>query len=278
MLGSAMSFAPTNLSALMGTDRSAGDVTEDAVLGGRLRLRQPRRGHRVGHDAILLAAAVPARAGETVIDLGAGVGAAGLALAARVPGIRLTMVELVPRLAALAAENAQLNGFSAEVVEIDVAAPARVFAATGLHPDQAARVLMNPPFNDPARQRVSPDRGRRLAHAAPRATLAAWTRTAARLLRPRGTLSLIWRADGLGDVLEALAPAFGAAAVLPIYPTPSESAIRVLVLATKASRAPFQLLPGLVLNDPAGRPTQEADGVLRRGAALPLAEHAVARI
>src|SRR6185295_1511899 len=105
-------------------------TTEDAVLGGRLRLRQPRRGHRVGHDAILLAAAVPARAGETVIDLGAGVGAAGLALAARVPGIRLTMVELVPRLAALAAENAQLNGFSAEVVEIDVAAPARVFAAT----------------------------------------------------------------------------------------------------------------------------------------------------
>jgi tRNA1(Val) A37 N6-methylase TrmN6 len=278
MLGSAMSFAPTNLSALMGTDRSAGDVTEDAVLGGRLRLRQPRRGHRVGHDAILLAAAVPARAGETVIDLGAGVGAAGLALAARVPGIRLTMVELVPRLAALAAENAQLNGFSAEVVEIDVAAPARVFAATGLHPDQAARVLMNPPFNDPARQRVSPDRGRRLAHAAPRATLAAWTRTAARLLRPRGTLSLIWRADGLGDVLDALAPAFGALVVLPIYPAPSESAIRVLVRATKASRAPFQLLPGLVLNDPAGRPTQEADGVLRGGAALPLAEHAVARI
>ena len=91
----------------MATDRSAGDVTEDTVLGGRLRLRQPRRGHRVGHDAILLAAAVPARAGETVVELGAGVGAAGLALASRVPGIRLTMVELVPRLAALAAENAQ---------------------------------------------------------------------------------------------------------------------------------------------------------------------------
>jgi tRNA1(Val) A37 N6-methylase TrmN6 len=262
----------------MGTDRSASDVTEDTVLGARLRLRQPRRGHRVGHDAILLAAAVPARAGEAVIELGAGVGAAGLALAARVPGIRLTMVELVPRLATLAAENAQLNGILAEVVELDVVAPARLFAATGLRPEQAARVLMNPPFNDPARQRVSPDHGRRLAHAAPRATLAAWTRTAARLLRPRGTLSLIWRADGIGDVLEALAPAFGAAMVLPIYPKPAESAIRVLVRATKASRAPLQLLPGLVLNDPAGRATREADGVLRGGAALPLAEHAVARI
>jgi tRNA1(Val) A37 N6-methylase TrmN6 len=262
----------------MGTDRSAGDVTEDTVLGGRLRLRQPRRGHRVGHDAILLAASVPARAGEAVVELGAGVGAAGLALAARVPGIRLIMVELVPRLAALAVENAQLNGVSAEVLELDVGAPARVFAATGLRPEQTARVLMNPPFNDPARQRVSPDRGRRLAHAAPRATLAVWTRAAARLLRPRGTLSLIWRADGLGDVLEALAPAFGAIMVLPIYPRPAESAIRVLVRATKSSGAPLQLLPGLVLNDPAGRATREADGVLRAGATLPLAEHAVARI
>jgi len=232
----------------------------------------------VGHDAILLAAAVPARAGEIVVELGAGVGAAGLALAARVPGIRLTMVELVPRLATLAAENAELNGVSAEVVELDVAAPARVFAATGLHPEQAARVLMNPPFNDPARQRVSPDRGRRLAHAAPRATLAAWTRTAARLLRPRGTLSLIWRADGLGDVLEALAPAFGATVVLPIYPKPGESAIRVLVRATKASRTPLQVLSGLVLNDPAGRATREADAVLRAGMPLPLAELAMARI
>src|SRR5258705_11542008 len=125
----------------MGTDRSASDLTEDAVLGGRLRLRQPRRGHRVGHDAILLAASVPARAGETVVELGAGVGAAGLALAARVPGIRLTMIELVPRLAALAVEDAQLNGISAEVVELDVAAPARGFVTTPLRPDQAARVV-----------------------------------------------------------------------------------------------------------------------------------------
>jgi tRNA1(Val) A37 N6-methylase TrmN6 len=97
-------------------------------------------------------------------------------------------------------------------------------------------------------------------------------------LRPRGTLSLIWRADGLDDVLEALAPAFGATLVLPVYPKPAESAIRVLVRATKASRAPLQLLPGLVLNDTTGGATREADGVLRAGAALPLAEHAVARI
>src|SRR5262245_3238813 len=114
MLGSATSFALISLSAPMGTDHRANNVTEDAVLGGRVRLRQPTRGHRVGHDAILLAAAVPACAGETVVELGAGVGAAGLALAARVPGVRLTMVEFVPRLAGLAAENVRLNGIEAE--------------------------------------------------------------------------------------------------------------------------------------------------------------------
>jgi tRNA1(Val) A37 N6-methylase TrmN6 len=250
------------------------DVTEDAVLGGRLRVKQPRRGHRVGHDAILLAAACPARAGERVVDLGAGVGAAGLALALRVDGSKITVVEVDAGLAALAAENARANGLSGRVrsVVLDVAAPARAFAAAGLEPDSVDRVLMNPPFNDPARQRASPDRRRRLAHAGPGGTLAAWTKTAARLLRARGTLTLIWRTDGLAEILRVLDPAFGAAAVLPIHPRPAEPAIRILVRATKASRAPVALLPGLVLNDVSGRPTAAAESVLRGGAALPLSE------
>jgi tRNA1(Val) A37 N6-methylase TrmN6 len=258
----------------MNTDRPAGDVTEDAVLGGRLRLRQPKRGHRVGHDAILLAASCPARASDAVVDLGAGVGAAGLALAVRVDGLTVTLVELDPKLAALADENVHLNSLGDRVraVALDAAGPARAFAAVGLRPESVARVLMNPPFNDPVRQRVSPDKARRLAHAAPRATLSAWTRTAARLLRPRGTLSLIWRADGLGDVLAALAPAFGAVAVLPVHPKAGGSAIRVLVRAVKGSRGPMELLPGLVLNDATGRTTPDADAILRGGEALPLAK------
>jgi tRNA1(Val) A37 N6-methylase TrmN6 len=254
----------------MGTDRI--DITQDAVLGGRLHLRQLARGHRVGHDAILLAASVPARAGEEVVDLGAGVGGAGLALATRVARVRLTLVELDPQLAALAAENATLNRLAARVVTLDATAPARAFTGAGLRADSVARVMMNPPFNDPARQRASPDRRRSLAHVAPRTALAAWTRTAARLLRPRGTLSLIWRADGLGDVLTALTPVFGAIAVLPIHPKPAEAAIRVLVQAAKASRGPLALLPGLVLNDQAGRATPAADAILRDGEALPLTQ------
>jgi tRNA1(Val) A37 N6-methylase TrmN6 len=253
---------------------SLGALTEDAVLGGALRLRQPRRGHRVGHDAVLLAAACPARSGEHVVDLGAGVGAAGLAVAARAPGIAVTLVEIDADLAALAGENARLNGLAARVrsVSLDAAAPARAFAAVGLLPDQADRVLMNPPFNDPVRQASSPDRRRRLAHAAPREALGPWIRTAARLLRPNGTLTLIFRAEGLIDLGHALAAGFGAVTVLPVYPKPGEPAVRILVRATKASRAPLALLPGLVLNGADGRPTPEAEAVLRAGATLPLAE------
>jgi tRNA1(Val) A37 N6-methylase TrmN6 len=254
---------------------TADGVTEDAVLGGRLRLRQPKRGHRVGHDAILLAAACPARAGDKVVDLGAGVGAAGLALAARVAGTTVTLVEIDPKLAALAGENAQLNRMEARVraVALDIAAPARAFAAAGLGPDSVARVLMNPPFNDPDRQRASPNAARALAHAAPRSlllpSLVPWIKTAARLVRARGTLTLIWRADGLADVLAALAPAFGAVAVTPVHPAADKPAIRILATAVKASRAPLALLPPLVLADASGRPTAAAEAVLRDGAALP---------
>jgi len=259
---------------LQGEVKERSAVSEDAVLGGKLRLAQPKRGHRVGHDAMLLAAACPARAGERVVDLGAGVGAAGLALAARVPDITVTLLEIDPELAALAAANAKRNGLAARVgvVVLDVAAPARAFAAAGLRPESVARVLMNPPFNDPLRQRTSSDRGRRLAHAAPRGMLDGWVKTAARLLRPRGTVTLIWRADGLADVLGALASGFGAVTVLPVYPRSGEPAIRVLARATKASRAPLAVLPGLALNDLSGRPTQEAEAVLREGSSLPLGE------
>jgi len=249
------------------------DVTEDLVLGGALRLRQPGRGHRVGHDAILLAAACPARAGEHLVELGAGVGAAGLAVAARVADLAVTLVEIDPELAALAAQNAALNGLAARVrsVHLDVAAPGRAFATAGLASDSVARVMMNPPFNDPALQRVSPDRRRRLAHVAPREILPAWVATAARLLRPRGTLTLIWRADGLAAVISALDRAFGAMMILPIYPQAEEPAVRILVRATKASRAPLAIVPGLVLNDAARHPTPEAEAVLRGGATLTLA-------
>src|SRR4051794_13174569 len=159
-------------------------VTDDAVLDGRLRLRQPSKGHRVGHDAILLAAAAAAKKGEHAVDFGAGVGGAGLALASRVDGLRVTLVEIDPALAALAAENAARNGLASRVsaVTLDVGASARAFAAAGLKPGSVDRVLMNPPFHDAARQKSSVHAGRRLAHAGSPGLLPVWVAAATRLL------------------------------------------------------------------------------------------------
>ena len=169
---------------------------------------QPRRGHRVGHDAILLAAACPARAGDSVVDLGAGVGAAGLALAARVAGTTVTLVEIDPKLAALAARERAAQSAWRRACARSRSTSRRRRAPSpppASPPTASTRVLMNPPFNDPARQRASPDAGAARWRMRRRGrVLAAWVKTAARLLRPRGTLTLIWRADGLADVLAAL--------------------------------------------------------------------------
>ena len=247
------------------------DTTEDAVLGGRLVLRQPRRGHRFGHDAILLAAAVDARAGDQAVELGAGVGAAGLALAWRVPGLKVALVEIEAALAALAAENAARNDLVARVsvATLDVTAPAADFARAALPPESVQHVLMNPPFNDPARQNVSPDPARRRAHAASPDTLARWVARASSLLARGGTLTLIWRAAGLAEVLAALAD-FGTIAIVPVHPRPQVAAIRVLVRAAKGGGAPLTLLPPLILNDADGTPSPAAEAILRGGATIPI--------
>jgi tRNA1(Val) A37 N6-methylase TrmN6 len=249
------------------------ETTEDAVLGGRLRLRQPRRGHRVGHDAILLAAATVGRAGEHAVDLGAGVGAAGLALAARVKGLKVTLVEIDAALCVLAAGNARLNRLDDRVNVLacdaeDVAA----LAAAGISSGSADRVLMNPPFHDATRQNVSPDPRRRLAHAAAPGLLPRWIASAARLLKPQGVLTLIWRADASPEVQSALAGAFGGITVLPVYPRSDAPAIRVVVRAVKSGRGSPRTCPALILNDRNGHPTAAAEAVLRGGEMLTIVE------
>ena len=247
------------------------ETSEDAILAGRLVLRQPLRGHRFGHDAVLLAAAVAAAAGEHAVDLGSGVGAAGLALARRVDGVSVSLVEIDPELAALAEANAERNGLGDRVraICLDVGAPAAAFTAAGLPPGCAAQVLMNPPFNV-AQHNPSPDRDRRAAHVGSPQTLREWLHAAAQLLRPHGVVTLIWRADGLADVLVALARDFGAVSILPVYPKPGAPAIRVLARAVKASRAPMTLQPGLVLAEADGTPTAQAEALLRENSALPM--------
>jgi tRNA1(Val) A37 N6-methylase TrmN6 len=252
------------------TERTSA-CTEDAFLGGQLRLRQLKSGHRAGHDAMLLAAATPARPGDRVVDFGAGVGAAGLAVARRVAGIDLALVEIDEELAGLARGNSAANDIPAEIIVLDIASAAEIFAAAGLAPDSADVVLMNPPFNDPARHRVSPDKAREVAHVATAVTLENWVHAARRVLKSGGVLTLIWRADGIAEVLAALNRGFGSLSILPVHGDSKAPAIRVLIRATKGGKAPAQIHPALMLNDWSGVPNKEVQEVLAGKRLLPLA-------
>ncbi len=249
----------------------AASFTEDAFLGGQLRLRQPKSGHRAGHDAILLAAATPARSGDRVVDFGAGVGAAGLALARRVAGVKLVLIEIDAALAGLARGNAASNAIPADVIVMDVASDAGAFAAAGLFPDTVDAVLMNPPFNDPARHRASPDKVRVTAHMAGAATLERWVHAARRILKSGGVLTLIWRADGVSEVLASLDRGFGSLAILPVHGDAKRPAIRVLIRAVKGGRAPTQMHAALMLNDESALPNKQLQEILDGKGVLPLA-------
>jgi tRNA1(Val) A37 N6-methylase TrmN6 len=194
----------------------------------------------------------------------------GLAVACRVDDLAVTLVDADAALVVLARDNAARNGMAGRVsaVHLDVGASAAAFAAAGLQPGMADHVIMNPPFNAP--EDPSPDYARRLAHNTAGDTLASWLKAVSKLLRPGGVATVIWRADGLDAVLGEISAGFGAIAVLPIHPKPDVPAIRVLVRAVKSSRAPLSLLPGFFLADQAGKPTADAEAVLRTAAALPM--------
>lgn len=239
-------------------------TTDDAVLGGRLKLLQPAEGHRAGHDAILLAAAAPAS--KHAVDLGAGVGTAGLALLARGAAERVTLIEIEPKLTLLARENAKRNGYEGrtEIIVADIRKPARGKSAAL----RADLVIANPPFNDPSRRNASPDVGRRRAHAAADSELDPWIAAADRTLAAGGKLVLIHRPDAIETILASLAGRFGAAEIIPIFPRPDAAAIRMIVRAIKGRRTALSLRPGLVLNDAEGRPAAAAEAILRGASAL----------
>ena len=244
------------------------DTTEDAFLGGRLRLRQPVHGFRSGMDAMLLAAAVPARPGDSALELGCGAGAAILALGTRVPGLALAGLELQPDYAALARGNAALNALALEVLEGDVADPPPALRSRAFD-----HVLLNPPYYDRAASTPAQDPGRDLAHGGP-APLAAWLALAARRLRPGGTLALIQRTARLPEVLSALPATLGSAELLPLAPRAGHEPRLFLLRARKGGRAPFRLFSPLPLHDgPPGADGKDfaswAVGVLRAGSSLP---------
>lgn len=239
------------------------ETVENALLGGRVRLRQPARGYRAGMDAALLAAAAPAEPGQRVIEAGCGAGAVLMQIAARRPGVALTGLERDPAMAALARDNATLNGAEATIVTGDVAAG---FRSLGLPPFDWA--VSNPPFFDDPGALREPSPGKRGAWMADDG-LAAWTEFLLKAVREGGRIVVIHRADRLADLLALLGQTAGSFAVRGIHPYADEPAKRVLVSAVKTGKAPLRLLPPLVLHDRSGaKHTTEAEAILRGEAGL----------
>ncbi len=241
-------------------------VTEDALLGGRVALRQPAEGYRVAIDPVLLAAAVPAGAGEMVLDVGSGVGAAALCLAARAPDCRIYGVEIQRDLVRLAAENVALNKFEGrvDVMVGDLTKPPPRLAAGSFH-----HVMSNPPYlaEDGANPPANPSKATATVETA--GDLAEWVDFCMRMVRHKGSVTFIHRADRLDELLASLRPKTGGMAVFPFWPTRSRPAKRVIVQAVKGGAGPLKLLPGMILHD-GDAYTDAAEAILRHGAALTL--------
>jgi tRNA1(Val) A37 N6-methylase TrmN6 len=234
-------------------------VSAEKFLGGKIIVKQSETGFRAGLDAVMLAAAVP----ETThaLELGAGVGTASLCLAARLSAITITGIEIDPALVKLANENAVANGMSGRATFVT----ADIFALPSEWKREYQAVLMNPPFHgegqaspDPSRARAVMDQG----------TLRDWLEAGLKRTVSGGSFTAILRADRLNEALSAL-PETGVTAS-PLWPKAGEAARRVLLQVRKGARAPFRLLPGLILHEASGAYTAEADAILRGEAALAL--------
>ena len=249
-------------------------VSEDTLLGGRVRLFQPVRGYRAAIDPVVLAAAVPAGPGQSVLDVGIGAGAAALCLATRVEGVRVTGVERQRDLVRLARRNAGINDLADRV---DVMVGDLVRPPVRLAPGTYDHVMANPPFIEAGRGNPPADAGKAAATVESGAALADWLRFCLLMVRPRGSVVLILRADRLDAALGGLGGRLGGIVVFPLWPGPASAsgagnkpAKRVIVAGRKGVATPLSLAPGLVLHGAGGEFTAEADAVLRRGAALRL--------
>lgn len=251
-------------------------VSDDAFLGGRLRILQPRKGYRAGLDAVLLAAAVGDRSGRPfrVLDAGAGVGTAGLCVAWRCPNAEVVLFEREQELVDLARENIVRNGLEARVSAMvaDVGRVSRAeLSVNGLKEGGFDQAIANPPYHAEGEGTAAAHDLKAAAHAMPEAGLDQWCRFLARMVRPGGEALIVHKAAVLPELLQALAGRFGGIAALPLHSFAGEPAGRVLVRGVKGSRAPFRLEAGLVLHEAETRFTPGAEGVLRLGQSLAVA-------
>jgi tRNA1(Val) A37 N6-methylase TrmN6 len=246
--------------------------TVDAFHRGRFVLVQPKgSGHRSGIDAMLLAGAVPTNFAGQVVDLGAGAGAAGLAVASRCAGANIALVERdaimahFARMSVAHPDNSVLAG-RAHVIQADVSLTGKQRLAAGLIDNHFDFAIMNPPFNL-ARDRRTPDPLKSDAHVMVADMFDIWLRTAAAILKANGSIAIIARPQSLPELFEAMKNRFGGIKIFPVLARKNEPAIRIIVCATKGSRADLSLFPPLVLHDPTGNGFLERAEMICNGVA-----------
>lgn len=246
------------------------DLTQDDFLGGKIAVWQPRRGYRAGVDAVLLAASVAAKAGQSVLELGCGVGTASLCLAARVPDLRITGVEVQPDYAALAQRNVEANGLPLKVVTADLRA-----LPADLRQERFDHVIMNPPYFDRAAGTASDNPGKDIAFGGD-TPLRDWLDIGARRVGPRGYLTLIQRMERLPEVLAALEGRLGAIILRPIAGRANRAPELFLLQARQEGKTPFRMAPTLIMHTGDTHQgdqesyTPDVSRVLRSGAKLPI--------
>ena len=257
------------------TNGAAVEITEDLFLGGALRIRQPKNGYRAGLDAVLLAAACPARAGDGArcLDCGAGAGVAGLAAARRVSDLQVTLIERDATLAAMATHNIVSNGFvrRARVIVDDLTRPLSQIGGLMADAGRFDHVLANPPYHAHESGTRAADGFKDGSHSMAAGSFEAWARFAAGMARNGGSFTIIQRPEALPEILAALQRRFGRVRILPLHGREGQPASRLLIQSIKGSRAGLQILPGRVLHVAGSHAfAPEFDGVLRGGTAMQL--------
>src|SRR5262245_32293605 len=242
-------------------------LTEDAFLGGRLKLLQPAKGFRAGIDSVLLAASIPCSEGEALFEAGMGAGVAALCVAARVPAVRITGVEITLRYAMMAEQNARRNGFaeSIRVIHGDVKEALRRDLADWPAHGSFSHAFANPPFFEDGTMTPSPNVLKAAATSFAPDDIELWLKVLNVMLAPRGTATVIYRSENLGRLLAAMQGRFGDILVAPVHGRDTMAASRVVVQGVKGSRGPLQILPGLVLHSRGAQFTPQAEGILRDG-------------
>jgi tRNA1(Val) A37 N6-methylase TrmN6 len=230
---------------------------------------QPEKGYRAGIDAVFLAASIPAASGETLFEAGVGTGVAALCLATRVPSLHITGMEIASRYAIMATENAKRNNLSQclRVITADVKEALRRDLAEMPSHGSFSHAFANPPYFEDGKVTPSPSLLKAQAHSFGPDDLDLWVKVLATMVMLRGTVTFIHRAESLGKLLASMEGRFGDIRVAPLYAREGTAASRIIVQGVKGSKAPMQLLPGLVLHDKTNSFTPEAEAILRDGMA-----------